>query len=149
MTAYISPLSSGERDVLEQLFMNGPTQDGDICSKASRCELIEIGYAVRHNGYTAITANGIAEALRMGLDAKKEMRARDRARYFRLAFDEDGHEYVIPEDREQDWQDFLNSPAYHDGEMPDYAHRFEGDFLFAWPIIDGESVVLKERLRAV
>ncbi len=51
------------RDVLRQLVENGPVEDGDICSKSGRDDLIEWGLASRacikgEQGYTVANYTG-------------------------------------------------------------------------------------------
>ena len=48
----------GDKDVAFQLFSCGMVWDGNICSKESRDYLIEHGYAVRREGFTALTGKG-------------------------------------------------------------------------------------------
>lgn len=52
-------------EVLWQLFRDGPTWDGNICSKAGRGDLFDIGYASRVNGWSFITAEGMEFAVRV------------------------------------------------------------------------------------
>lgn len=51
--------------VLWQLFRNGPTCDGDICTKAGRGELFNLGYSSRVNGWSFITPEGMEFAVRV------------------------------------------------------------------------------------
>lgn len=57
-------LSSGEREVLNQLLHTGPVWDGNVISKSDRNTLIRIGLAVRccfkgEDGYTAASYAGL------------------------------------------------------------------------------------------
>jgi len=45
--------------VLGQLFGNGPTWDGNVISKTGRDELMEHGLAMRTNGFTYLTEDGV------------------------------------------------------------------------------------------
>lgn len=51
---------------------------------------------------------------------------------FRIVSDDDGHNFVIPEDRESEWEDFLNKVAestYGVVDIPDdpeWAKRVDG-----------------------
>ena len=70
-------------DALEcflQLFLHGPTWDGNIVSKAGRAELFRREYAARENGWTYLTKAGMQVALGIGLDAEKEKWERKRRR---------------------------------------------------------------------
>lgn len=57
------PLSSAAKDVLGQLFLNGPTWDGNLVSKDGRGELCEIGLAFHANGFASLTAEGVRVAI--------------------------------------------------------------------------------------
>lgn len=56
-------LSGQAIEVLGQLFVKGPTWDGNISSKSGRDELIEIGLAFRDSGWSSLTAEGIRIAV--------------------------------------------------------------------------------------
>lgn len=43
-----------------------------------------------------------------------------------LEADDDGHHYVIPASRQEDWNDWVGSHAYQDGIVPDYAEAVGG-----------------------
>jgi hypothetical protein len=58
----IKQLSSSATDVLGQLYVNGPTWDGNITSKVGRGELISEGLAFHAHGYASLTADGIEVA---------------------------------------------------------------------------------------
>ncbi len=74
-------LSSAAREVLWQLFRNGPTWDGDIASKSGRGELFDLGYADRVNGWSFLTKKGVEFALdRMVMGDRKEQWDRERRR---------------------------------------------------------------------
>lgn len=56
-------LSGAARDTLEQLYLSNPVEDGDLCSKRGREELVMLGMAARivvkgQEGYTACTQKG-------------------------------------------------------------------------------------------
>lgn len=55
-------LDSGAIDVLEQLFVKGPTWDGNITSKSGRGTLVELGIAQHQNGWAFLTADGVRVA---------------------------------------------------------------------------------------
>lgn len=64
MTTFkIEPLSSAAVEVLGQLFVNGPTWDGNICSKAGRGELIGAELAWHQHGYASLTPEGVRVAV--------------------------------------------------------------------------------------
>lgn len=141
-------LSVFAKAMLEQLFFDGPTWDGNCTSKTGRDELVDLGLAVHWNGYCSLTAEGLMQAVGVHkLDRKKEIRHRERYTYFRLVSDNSGHDYVIPVDRSEDWEAFMAIPEDDQAswEVPDFAHQVEGDLQFSWPIINDEAVIRKMR----
>jgi hypothetical protein len=56
-------LSSAAVEVLAQLFIKGPTWDGNIVSKAGRGELLNAGLAFHAHGWASLTAEGIRVAV--------------------------------------------------------------------------------------
>lgn len=56
-------LTSGQKDVLGQLFIQGPTWDGNIASKAYRDELCAMGLAEHRNGFAYLTRTGVDMAV--------------------------------------------------------------------------------------
>lgn len=66
------PLSSAAIDVLRQLFMRGPTWDGNLVSKSGRSELVELGYAEQNNdGWQWLTSSGVELAVTAGRERAK------------------------------------------------------------------------------
>lgn len=63
----LDDFTSAERDVLRQLFKNGPTWDGNIASKAGRSTLFSEKLAEYHNGYTQLTLSGLKRCLEDGM----------------------------------------------------------------------------------
>lgn len=59
----VQPLSPAAIEVLGQLFVKGPTWDGNIISKAGRGDLIRAGLAFHENGWASLTAEGIRIAV--------------------------------------------------------------------------------------
>ncbi|WP_448043745.1 hypothetical protein [Bradyrhizobium liaoningense] len=57
------PLSSAAIEVLGQLYVNGPTWDGNVCSKAGRGELCRAGLAWHAHGYAQLTQEGVRTAV--------------------------------------------------------------------------------------
>ena len=55
-------IDGAAKDVLEQLFVKGPTWDGNITSKSGRSTLIELGLAQHQNGWAFLTAEGVRVA---------------------------------------------------------------------------------------
>jgi hypothetical protein len=49
--------------------------------------------------------------------------------WFILVGDDSGHKYVIPEDKREEWWDFIDAEDY-DVEFPSYATMVEGSFRF-------------------
>jgi hypothetical protein len=76
----IQPLRPDALEALWQLFRNGPTWDGDICSKAGRDELVRYGYAYRVNGWAFLLEQGIQAALDGQMDRRKERYQRQQRR---------------------------------------------------------------------
>lgn len=56
-------LSTFALDVVQQLFVQGPTWDGNIASKNGRDELCDKGFAFHSNGWTSLTAEGVSFAI--------------------------------------------------------------------------------------
>lgn len=73
-------LSGSAIDVLHQLFLNGPTWDGDVASKSGRDELHDLKLIGRHDGYQFVLHAGVRLALANRLDTKKNRRDRDQRR---------------------------------------------------------------------
>jgi hypothetical protein len=74
-------IDSAAREVLWQLFKNGPTWDGDIASKSGRGELFRRGYAARVNGWSYLTEEGMKLSLDPFLMGdRKEIWDRERRR---------------------------------------------------------------------
>jgi hypothetical protein len=64
------------RESLYQLFLHGPTYDGDVISKSDRSVLVAQGLAERHEGYTYLTRAGVNLALSLRMDREKDIRQR-------------------------------------------------------------------------
>jgi hypothetical protein len=67
-------------EVMWQLFRDGPTWDGNICSKAGRGDLFEMGYAHRVNGWSYLTPAGMEFAVRVADFGDKKEREENRQR---------------------------------------------------------------------
>jgi hypothetical protein len=50
-------------EVLGQLFVSGPTWDGNLISKGGRDELLKLGLAFRVGGFTTLTEDGLRAAI--------------------------------------------------------------------------------------
>ena len=67
---------SGDRDnlykneCLMQLFVGGPTWDGNLISKSHRDILVAAGFAERWNGWNWLTQEGVEAAVAGGLQAR-------------------------------------------------------------------------------
>lgn len=57
-------------EVLMQLFVDGPTWDGNLISKSDRDELVQAGFVDRDNGWNFLSLVGVREAVRLSKDAK-------------------------------------------------------------------------------
>lgn len=64
MTVFsVNPLSSAAIEVLGQLYVSGPTSDGNICSKQGRADLLRAGLAWHEHGYASLTPEGVRIAV--------------------------------------------------------------------------------------
>lgn len=70
------PLSPTAIEVLYQLFLHGPTYDGNVISKQARDELFDLKLIGRHNGYQFLLVAGVRLVLQNGMDRKKETQMR-------------------------------------------------------------------------
>lgn len=59
----IEPLTSAAIECLGQLYVSGPTWDGNICSKNGRGELCRAGLAWHQHGYASLTPEGLRTAI--------------------------------------------------------------------------------------
>lgn len=56
-------LEGSAKDVLAQLFLQGPTWDGNLVSKAGRDRLNELGLITRYEGWQWLNSVGVKTAL--------------------------------------------------------------------------------------
>ncbi len=56
-------LSGNAIEMLGQLYVNGPTWDGNVCSKNGRGELCRIDLAWHEHGYASLTPEGVRTAI--------------------------------------------------------------------------------------
>lgn len=61
-----------QNEVLMQLFVEGPTWDGNLISKSDRDELDSLGLIDRFDGWQWLNGNGIQAALDMGKRIAKD-----------------------------------------------------------------------------
>lgn len=59
-----------DNDVLRQLFLDGPTWDGNLLSKADRTRLVDAGLVERWGGWNYLTEDGVEAAVTSGLAAQ-------------------------------------------------------------------------------
>lgn len=59
----VDPLVPAAIEVLGQLCANGPTWDGNVCSKYGRGELVRLGLAWHQHGYASLTPEGLRVAV--------------------------------------------------------------------------------------
>ena len=59
-----------KNEVLMQLFVDGPTWDGNLISKADRNELTASGLAAKWEGWNFLTEEGVKAAVAGGYAAK-------------------------------------------------------------------------------
>lgn len=71
-------LSSAAIEVLGQLYVYGPTWDGNICSKNGRGELVHIGLAWHEHGYASLTPEGVRTAVEWDIS---DLRRRKQTRW--------------------------------------------------------------------
>jgi hypothetical protein len=57
-----TPLSPAAIGMLGQLYVSGPTWDGNVCSKPGRAELCRAGLAWHAHGYAQLTQEGVRVA---------------------------------------------------------------------------------------
>lgn len=55
--------------VLGQLFVEGPTLDNNLASKAGRCDLVNAGLAFFESGWASLTPDGLRLATEWDLDS--------------------------------------------------------------------------------
>ena len=68
MTTFkIEPLSGFAIEMVGQLYVNGPTWDGNVCSKTGRDELVRAGLAYHMHGYAFLTPDGVKTAVEWGM----------------------------------------------------------------------------------
>ena len=72
------PLSAAAIEVLEQLYANGPTWDGNVCSKVGRGELVRAGIAFHAHGYASLTMEGVRTAAECPI---ADLRRRNKVRW--------------------------------------------------------------------
>lgn len=56
-------LSGAAKDEMMQLFVVGPTWDGNLVSKQGRTELIDKGLAFKQEGFQSLTSMGLSVAI--------------------------------------------------------------------------------------
>jgi hypothetical protein len=56
-------LSSTAQDAMMQLFVQGPTWDGDVLSKSGRNELVSRDFAKHRHGWAYLTDSGLDMAI--------------------------------------------------------------------------------------
>jgi hypothetical protein len=56
-------LSGAAKDVMMQLFVTGPTWDGNVIAKSGRDELCAAGVAEHRNGWAYLTREGVEMAI--------------------------------------------------------------------------------------
>ncbi len=69
-------LKSNEQDVLEELFLNGPTWDGYIVSKTGRDSLCDLGLAEHRSAWAFLTRAGVMMAITADVRERADTRWR-------------------------------------------------------------------------
>lgn len=59
----LDSLSGAAKDVMMQLFVTGPTWDGNVVAKSGRNELVSLGLAQHRNGWAYLTDSGVEMAI--------------------------------------------------------------------------------------
>lgn len=59
--------------MLQQLFMLGPTWDGNIVSKEARAQLVRLGFAYHADGWSFLTEEGVIAAIEFGRVSKNQV----------------------------------------------------------------------------
>lgn len=67
-------LSSAAKDVMMQLFLNGPTWDGNIIAKNGRGELCENNLAFHTNGWASLNEHGVIMASEVNVKTRNDQR---------------------------------------------------------------------------
>lgn len=75
-------LSSAAIECLGQLFVKGPTWDGNVCSKQGRSDLVRAGLALHQYGWAFLTPAGVRTAHEWDL---KDLKRRHDDRWYRKA----------------------------------------------------------------
>lgn len=83
MTSNARPLSSAAIDVLGQLFVYGPTWDGNITSKSGRDELVDAGLAFREGGWASLTPEGVRTSVEWDSRSRRDARWYQKAKSLR------------------------------------------------------------------
>lgn len=72
--AEFGQLTGNAQEVLGQLFLNGPTWDGNIISKTGRSELVGRRIAFRVDGWTYLSETGVIMAISVNVGAFSDQR---------------------------------------------------------------------------
>jgi hypothetical protein len=81
MTTFTTqPLSPSAVEMLGQLYVNGPTWDGNVCSKQGRADLCRAGLAWRAHGYAQLTQEGVRIAAEWDI---RDLQRRHEARWLK------------------------------------------------------------------
>ena len=75
--AAFDTLSTAAKETMMQLFVTGPTWDGNLISKQGRTELVDCGLAFRRDGWQSLTEAGLLMA------TTADVRDRADARWYR------------------------------------------------------------------
>jgi hypothetical protein len=70
-----------DTDSLLQLFLHGPSLDGDIPDKAGRDALVEGGMVERFDGWNWLTESGVKKCLELGFGDRKEAKRNEEVEY--------------------------------------------------------------------
>jgi hypothetical protein len=68
------PLSGAAKDVMMQLFVTGPTWDGNLIAKSGRNELVDKGLAFRCEGWQSLSLEGLKVAITADVKGRSDQR---------------------------------------------------------------------------
>lgn len=114
-------LKPNAKECLLQLFLHGPTWDGNIVSKAGRADLFQLNLATRTEGWTYLTVTGAQAALALQFDVEKDKRERQRRKagvpVYHIAFDTMDMKTKIRAVRVEISEEFVDAEEFDDRQF--------------------------------
>lgn len=80
MPEKVEGLSSAAIETIGQLYVNGPTWDGNVASKQGRSELIRAGLAWHAHGYASLNSEGVRVAVEWDI---RDLQKRNQERWLK------------------------------------------------------------------